>query len=207
MRILTSIILSVFLAAGAYAQQEKQTDTVLNHKTPLIKATKVDLLNNVDLIFNTQVGFNSYIEDGKYTSSKFEVNQFRLEVKGKVYKDKVFFRFRDRYTKETEPQSTDNISSSTDLAFIGYNISNRTSIAVGKMTANWGGYEFDMNPIDIYQYNDIVDNSDNFLTGVQFNWELNKDHVFSAQILNSRTKTFPELYENCLLYTSPSPRD
>ncbi|QLC64900.1 hypothetical protein LPB248_01000 [Flavobacterium sp. LPB0248] len=196
MRILTSIILGVFLVAGAYAQQEKQTDTILNHKTPLIKATKVDLLNNVDLIFNTQLGFNTYVDDGKYTGSKFEVNQFRLEVKGKVYKDKVFFRFRDRYTKETEPQSTDNISSSTDLAFIGYNISNRTSIAIGKMTANWGGYEFDMNPIDIYQYNDIVDNSDNFLTGVQVNWKLNANHVFSGQILNSRTKTFSELYQN-----------
>src|SRR5688572_20396937 len=101
MRVLTSIILGVFLASSVYAQQEKQTDTVLNHKTPLIKATKVDLLNNVDLIFNTQVGFNTYFDDGNYTGSKFEVNQFRLEIKGKVYKDKVFFRFRDRYTKET----------------------------------------------------------------------------------------------------------
>lgn len=196
MRVLTSIFLGLFLVTNAYSQQNKQTDTILNHQTPLITANKVDLLNNVDVIFNTQLGFNSNFEDGNYTGSKFEVNQFRLEVKGKVYKDKVFFRFRDRYTKDTEVQSTDNMSSSTDLAFIGYKISGRTSIAIGKMTANWGGYEFDMNPIDIYQYNDIVDNSDNFLTGVQLNWKLNTNHNFSFQVLNSRTKSFTEIYQN-----------
>ena len=196
MRVLLSILLFGILTTNIYAQQEKQSDSTINHTVPLITANKADLLNNVDVIFNTQIGLNNYFTDGTYTASRFEVNQFRFEVKGKVYKDKVFFRFRDRYTKDTEVQSIDKISSSTDLAFIGYTISEQTSFAIGKMTANWGGYEFDMNPIDIYQYNDIVDNSDNFLTGVQFNWVLSKSHVLSGQILNSRTKSFNELYEN-----------
>lgn len=196
MRVLTLILLLGLITTSIYSQQEKQADTTVNHKIPLITANKVDLLNNVDVIFNTQVGFNSYFTDGDYTGSKFEVDQFRFEIKGKVYKDKVFFRFRNRYTKSTEVQSTDNLSSAIDLAFIGYNLSERTSIAIGKMTANWGGYEFDMNPIDIYQYNDIVDNSDNFLTGVQFNWKASASHTLSAQILNSRTKSFDELYQN-----------
>ena len=190
------LILVGLIAVNIYAQQDKQADTIINHQVPLIKANKADLLNNVDVIFNTQLGMNNYFADGKYTGSRFEINQFRLEIKGKVYKDKVFFRFRDRYTKNTEVQSVDNMSSSTDLAFIGYTISKKTSIAVGKMTANWGGYEFDMNPIDIYQYNDIVDNSDNFLTGVQFNWIPSKNHSFSAQVLNSRTQTFSEIYQD-----------
>ncbi|GAA3748975.1 porin [Flavobacterium ginsengisoli] len=196
MRILFLILSFSLLVSNVYSQQEKQADTTVNHTVPLIKANKADLLNNIDVIFNTQIGLNNNFEGGNYTGSSFEINQFRFEVKGKVYKDKVFFRFRDRYTRDPETQSVDNISHSTDLAFIGYKISDRTSIAIGKMTANWGGYEFDMNPIDIYQYNDIVDNSDNFLTGVQFNWTLSKNHVLSGQILNSRTKSFTELYEN-----------
>ncbi len=196
MRILLLILSFSLLASNAYSQQEKQADSTVNHSVPLIKANKADLLNNIDVIFNTQMGLNNNFEDGNYTGSSFQINQFRFEVKGRVYKDKVFFRFRDRYTRDPETQSVDNISHSTDLAFIGYKISERSSFAIGKMTANWGGYEFDMNPIDIYQYNDIVDNSDNFLTGVQFNWKLSNNHVFSAQVLNSRTKTFTELYEN-----------
>lgn len=196
MRVLLTILLFGLITTNIYSQQEKQSDSTVNHTVPLITANKADLLNNVEVIFNTQIGLNNYFTNGTYTGSRFEVNQFRFEVKGKVYKDKVFFRFRDRYTKDTEVQSIDKISSSTDLAFIGYNISERTSFAIGKMTANWGGYEFDMNPIDIYQYNDIVDNSDNFLTGVQLNWVLSKNHVLSGQILNSRTKNFTEIYEN-----------
>jgi hypothetical protein len=180
----------------SYSQQEKQTDVLINNQIPIIKTDKADLLNNVDVIFNTQVGFNNDFNNGDYTGSKFQVNQFRLEIKGKVYEDKVFFRFRDRYTRNTDVQSVDNISRSTDIAFIGYTISKKTSIAIGKMTANWGGYEFDMNPIDNFQYNDIVANSDGFLTGVQFNWKPSANNSFSAQILNSRTRNFTEIYQN-----------
>lgn len=195
MRIFLLLTFIFFLTAGGYAQQHKQADTTINHNVPIIKTDKADLLNNIDVIANSQIGLNNNFTDGSYTNSKFAVNQFRLEIKGTVFEDKVFFRFRDRYTRDPEVQSVDNISRSTDMAFIGYNISNRTSIAIGKMSANWGGYEFDMNPIDIYQYNDIVDNSDNFLTGVQFNWKVSSQHTFSAQVLNSRTKTFTELYK------------
>ncbi|MBT2561368.1 hypothetical protein J7E50_11040 [Pedobacter sp. ISL-68] len=196
MRIFSSVLLLCFVSAKLCAQQHKQADTTVNHTVPLITANKADLLNNVDVIVNTQMGLNNSFSNGSYTDSKFEVNQFRLEIKGNVFQDKVFFRFRDRYTKDPEVQSVDNITRSTDLAFIGYNISERTSITIGKMCAAWGGYEFDMNPIDIYQYNDIVDNADNFLTGVQFNWKASANHTLSAQVLNSRTKTFTELYKN-----------
>lgn len=191
---LLPILLLILVGTNIYAQQEKQADTTVNRHIPIITARKADLLNNVDVIFNTQAGLNNYFNDGKYSSSKFAVNQFRFEIKGKVFEDKVFFRFRDRYTRNPEVQSVDNLSRSTDIAFIGYTISDKTSIAIGKMTANWGGYEFDLNPIDIYQYNNIVDEADNFLTGVQFNWKVSANHALSAQILNSRTKTFTELY-------------
>lgn len=189
-----SLINLFFLFPIFNAQQYHQSDTLSSNREPLIKLDKVQLLNHVDVIANTQIGLNNNFADRKYTGSRFAVNQFRLEIKGNVFKDKVFFRFRDRYTRDPETQSVDNLSRSTDIAFVGYNISPKTSIAIGKMSANWGGYEFDMNPIDIYAYNDIVENADNFLTGIQFNWNVSKDHTLSAQVLNSRTRTFSELY-------------
>jgi hypothetical protein len=177
------------------AQRHQQFDTAINRTTAIIPTDKAELLKNVDLIANTQTSFNNYIQDGKYIASKFTVGQFRLEIKGDVFRDKVYFRFRDRYTKGTEPQSVDDISRSTDLAYIGYRISPKTSIAMGKMCAAWGGYEFDLNPIDIYEYNDIVASADNFLTGVQFNWQPSASHGFTLQVLNSRTKSFEEIYD------------
>jgi long-subunit fatty acid transport protein len=38
------------------------------------------------------------------------------------------------------------------------------------MCADWGAWEFDWNPIDIYEYSDIVEYADNFLTGVGFTY-------------------------------------
>ncbi len=62
------------------------------------------------------------------------------------------------------------------------------------MCADWGGIEFDMNPIDIYEYSDIIEMADNFLTGVGVSYQFHKNHSFTFQALNSRTKTFNELY-------------
>ncbi|MEX6691097.1 porin [Danxiaibacter flavus] len=190
------LIASILQVIVASSQIEKQIDTSINHTTPIIPTEKVELLKNIDVIANMQYGFNNDFQDGKYVGSAFSMNQFRLEIKGKVYKDKVYFRFRDRYTKSTQPQSVDNISASTDLAYIGVNLSPKVSMQFGKMCADWGGYEFDANPIDIYAYNDIVEYADNFLSGVQLGWQLTKNHSLTFQILNSRTKTFDELYDS-----------
>lgn len=193
-RIVFVILICLQYSLVVKGQQYHQSDTLSINREPLIRMDKIDLLNKVDIIANTQLGLNNSFVNGNYVNSRFAVNQFRLEIKGNVFKDKVFFRFRDRYTRDPETQSVDKLSRSTDIAFIGYNMSKKTSIALGKMSANWGGYEFDINPIDIYAYNDIVENADNFLTGVQFNWNVSSNHTLSAQILNSRTKTFSELY-------------
>lgn len=145
----------VMPASSLFAQYQKQTDTTVNHMKPLISLERVNLLKNVDMIANMQYGLRNEFADGDYTDSRFSMNQFRLEIKGKVF-DNVYFRFRDRYTRATEPQSLDGISHSTDMAFIQIDIKKKWSLAFGKMCADWGGYEFDLNPIDIYAYNDIV---------------------------------------------------
>ncbi len=89
-----------------------------------------------------------------------------MEFRGQVH-DKVYFRFRNRYTKTPASQSIDNIFSSVDLAYIRVTLSDKWNLTAGKMCADWGGYEFDSNPIDIYEYSDIVEMADNFLSGVQ----------------------------------------
>jgi hypothetical protein len=181
------------ITSAVFAQ--KQVDSTVATTNPLIPARKAELLKDVDIIANMQFGLNNDFTNGQYDSSRFSMNQFRLEIKGKVF-DKVYFRFRNRYTKSTDPQSVDNLSNSTDLAYVGMDLSSKVRLDVGKLCAAWGGYEFDANPIYIYQYNDIVNYADNFLAGVQASWKLNDNHILSFQILNSRTKTFQELYDS-----------
>jgi hypothetical protein len=187
------ILAFLFLPPAVLAQyQEPQAGDTTYYKT-LIPEEKQGLLKNMSMIANMRMAFRNEFEDGTYTGSRFNIEQFRLEIKGNVT-DRVYFRFRDRYTRAQEPQSVDGISRSTDLAFIRVDITKKFNISAGKMCADWGAFEFDYNPIDIYEYSDIIEYADNFLTGVGFSYMATPKHQFTFQMLDSRTKTFNELY-------------
>ena len=116
--------------------KERQAGDTTYYKT-LIPEEKQGLLKNVSMIANMRFAERNEFEDGEYTKSRFANEQFRLEIKGKVH-DKVYFRFRDRYTRAQTSESVDNISRSVDLAFIRVDVSNKFSISAGKLCADWG---------------------------------------------------------------------
>jgi len=187
------ILALLFLPAALLAQvKEPQMGDTTYYKT-LIPEEKQNLLKNMSMIANMRFALRNEFQDGEYTQTRFQNEQFRLEIKGKVH-DRVYFRFRDRYTRAQTSESVDNLSRSTDLAFVRVDITNKLSIAGGKMCADWGAFEFDYNPIDIYEYSDIIEYADNFLTGAQLAYTLTPKHQLTYQILDSRTKTFSELY-------------
>ncbi|RAJ01614.1 phosphate-selective porin O/P [Chitinophaga skermanii] len=189
-RLLIAFIV-MFLGTNVYAQ--RQIDTL--NTTPIIPITKQQLLSNVDVIMNMRFAFRNEFPDGEYEHSRFAMEQFRFEIRGKIL-DKLYFRFRDRYTRDPATQSQDNISRSTDLAYVRFDPNEHWKIYAGKLCADWGGFEFDANPIEIYEYSDIVEYADNFLSGVGLGYVTKSKQEFTVQLLNSRTATFNELYDS-----------
>jgi len=187
------ILLLVMLPTILLAQkQERQMGDTTFYKS-LIPEAKQGLLKNVSMIANMNFAFRNEFVDGEYTQSRFRNEQFRLELRGQVH-EKVYFRFRDRYTRAQTSESIDNLSRSVDLAFLRFDLTKQFSITAGKMCADWGAWEFDWNPIDIYEYSDIIEYADNFLTGVGFTYTASHRNQWTFQILDSRTKSFSELY-------------
>ncbi|MCU0371440.1 MAG: OprO/OprP family phosphate-selective porin [Bacteroidales bacterium] len=187
--LLTLLILPTMI----YSQKrELQVGDTTYYKT-LIPEAKQGLLKNVSMIANMRFGLRNEFYDGEFAKTRFTMEQFRMEFRGQVH-EKVYFRFRNRYTKTPTTQSIDNIFGSVDLAYIRVTLSDKWSLSAGKMCADWGGYEFDYNPIDIYEYADIVEMADNFLSGVQVSYQAFQNHSFTFQVLDSRTKSFEELY-------------
>ena len=187
------LLLFVLLPSIVFAQkQERQTGATTYYKT-LIPEAKQGLLKNVNVIANMNFALRNEFVDGEYTQTRFRNEQFRLEIRGQVH-EKVYFRFRDRYTRAQTSESIDNLSRSVDLAYLRFDISEKFSISGGKMCADWGAWEFDWNPIDIYEYSDIVEYADNFLTGVGFTYTPSTRNQWTFQVLDSRTKSFEELY-------------
>src|SRR6187402_3352695 len=162
-------------------KQERQVGDTTKYKT-LIPEEKQGLLKNVSVIANMNFALRNEFVDGDYTQTRFRNEQFRLEIRGQVH-EKVYFRFRDRYTRAQTSESIDNLSRSVDLAYLRFDINKKFSISAGKMCADWGAWEFDYNPIDIYEYSDIIEMADNFLTGVGGSYMVNKKHQFTLQVL------------------------
>jgi len=173
--------------------QVRQDDTTSTRS--IIPIEKQELLKKIDVLMHFRSGFASRFQDGKHLSSKFSMEQFRLEIKGYVH-EKIYFRFRHRYTSTFEPQSIDNIIKGVDFAFLRFDIAPKWQLTVGKIWADWGGIEFDLNPIYVYEFSDIIQEADNFLTGVGIYHQATKNHGFNFQVLNSRTGTFEEIYDS-----------
>lgn len=186
------LFLGFAAAIGAQAQDRQMGDTTY-YKT-LIPETKQTLLKNMSFIANMRFANQNEFVDGEFTKSRFVNQQFRLELRGMVT-DKVFFRLRDRYTRAQTSESVDNLSRSVDLAYIRVDMTKKWSLSAGKLCADWGAWEFDYNPIDVYEYSDIIEYADNFLTGVGLSYQATPKHQFTVQALDSRTKTFTELYD------------
>jgi hypothetical protein len=191
--LITVLFVSAFTVIRAQ-NREMQTGDTTYYKS-LIPEEKQGLLKNMNIIANMRFAERNEFANGQFTGSRFVNEQFRLEIKGQVT-DRVYFRFRDRYTRAQTSESIDNLSRSTDMAYVRVDVTKKFNISAGKMCASWGGIEFDMNPIDIFEYSDIVEYADNFLTGVRFNYKLNQKHSITLEGLDSRTKTFNELYGN-----------
>lgn len=191
--ILLCIPLFFIFLASSFAQQH-QSDSTDKYRS-LIPEDKQQRLKNVDFIANMQYDFRNDFTDGKYMGSNFRMEQFRMEIKGWVT-DKVFFRFRHRYTSPFEPQTLDKIIKGVDMAFVTVKLGNmdKWQLSAGKMCVDWGGIEFDLNPVFIYEYSDIIEMADNFMSGAQIQRNFSEGNSLGFEIMNSRTQSFGEIY-------------
>ena len=190
------IVLLLLGFIGSSNAQYRQTDLKSDYRS-IIPEDKQKRLKNIDFLANMQFALRNDFKDGDYLSSQFKMEQFRMEIKGWVT-DKVYFRFRHRYTSAFEPQTMDKIIKGIDMAFVNIKLGNndKWELMAGKFCVDWGGIEFDLNPIDIYEYSDIIEQADNFLSGVGIKYFVNPDNYIGLQVYNSRTQTFDEIYGN-----------
>ncbi|MGL4957053.1 MAG: porin [Bacteroidales bacterium] len=148
-----------------------------------------------NLYLNTHAGFGLKWQD-EFEEGAFELKQLRLEMKGNI-NDWLSYRYRQRLNRPSNGSGNiDNLPTSIDVAGVGIRLSDKFSMFAGKQCAAYGGIEFDLNPISIYEYSDMIENMSNFLTGVNLAYDYNKQHQFQLQILNSRNNSSEDTYGN-----------
>lgn len=179
---------------GAYAQDAEKRDP-FSPNTPLFEEI-TDIKKKTDkfnLYLNMQGSFDAHFRDG-FQEGDFNMHQFRIEAKGNI-NNWLSYRYRQRLNRSNDGNGMiDNLPTSIDWAGIGIKVNDKFKLFVGKQSTNYGGFEFDLNPIDVYQYCDMIENMSNFLTGVNIGYNLTPNHQFNFQILNSRNYSFEKTY-------------
>ena len=192
MKKLLAVLLLAGCVQGVDAQDNEkflENKTLLEEITGVKKKTdKFNLYLNMNMSYDAMDGYSDPVKN------KFNVRQLRIEAKGNV-NDWLSYRWRQRLNRSNaQGNNIDNAPTSIDIAGIGVKLSDKWSIFAGKQCAAYGGIEFDLNPIEIYEYSDMIDYMSNFMTGLNIGYDFAAGQQLNFQVLNSLNGTFAETY-------------
>lgn len=194
--LLTCALLTASLTAGAQnGANIGMGGNEGNYASLAEKVAKIEKKNDAfNVYFNYAASFkaerNSLVDEWH---TGFANKQLRLEIKGNIG-DHLFYRLRHRLNKTNEARTQDNFSKATDIMMAGWKFNDKWSVQAGKMCQIWGGFEFDENPMYIYQYSDMVDNMDNFMAGVVVSYKPIPTQEFAVEISDANNDSFSKVY-------------
>lgn len=192
---LTAAALAVAFAANAQTDQTSDFNT--DSEKGLIQTIgkiekKTDKFN---LYLNMHGDFAADWTGSHFDQGKFEMKQLRIEMKGDLT-PWLSYRYRQRLNKGDDTRGyRDNLLQSIDIAGIGLNLG-KWQLFLGKQCAAYGGIEFDLNPIEIYQYSQMIDNMSNFMTGINVAYNFTDRQQLQFQVLNALTGSSEDMYGN-----------
>ena len=162
MKKLMAMLLLAGSIQGVYAQKTEKKEMFLENKSLYEELTNVQKkTDKFNLYLNMQGSFDANFRDG-FDEGVFKMRQLRIEAKGNL-NSWLSYRYRQRLNRSNEGGGMiDNIPTSIDYAGIGVKLNDQFSFFAGKQCTAYGGFEFDLNPIDIYQYSDMIENMSNF---------------------------------------------
>ena len=191
---LTFILLAAGCTQVMYAQSTEKNEKFLENKTLFEELTNVKKKQDkFNLFLNMQGSFDANFRDG-FEEGAFKMRQLRIETKGNI-NNWLSYRYRQRLNRSNDSSGNiDNLPTSIDIAGIGVKLGKGFSIFAGKQCTAYGGIEFDLNPIEIYEYSDMIENMSNFMTGLNIAYQICDNHQLQFQILDSRNGSQDETY-------------
>lgn len=188
---LTAIAVS---GSQLHAQSSSLSDFMANDKSLFEEVTgikkKTDKFN---LYLNMHGDFGLKWNDG-FDGGAFQMKQLRIEMKGDI-NDWLSYRYRQRLNRGNNGAGNiDNLPTSIDIAGIGVKLKNGISFFGGKQSTAYGGIDFDLNPIEIYEYPDLLENMSNFMTGLTVAYTCPYNQQIQFQVLNSLNGPSKDMY-------------
>ena len=190
-RALATSGLLISFCTFAHAQQEHYTtEQSLSERIGIIEK-KQDLFH---AYLSTHMSGDALFTGQSFKGAHFSGRQFRIDVLGNV-NDWLSFRWRQQLNRSNAGiDNIDNLPSSIDVAGIGVQAGDQWSFFFGKQCVAYGGIEFDLNPIEVYEYSDMTGNTVSFNTGIDIAYQMTPRQQFKLQVVNARNSSFEEAY-------------
>ncbi|MBD5358573.1 MAG: hypothetical protein HDR88_16565 [Bacteroides sp.] len=207
MKYLSFTLSTILFPLISVAQTQDRQSVTPDEKSLFEEVTNIKKkTDKFNLYLNMHADFDTEFIDTHFKEGKFQMRQLRLEMKGQI-NDWLSYRYRQRLNAGDNPKGyRDNILKSIDYCMVGVRV-DKVTFYLGKQCAAYGGIEFDLNPIEIYQYSDMIGSANNFNTGVNVSYNITPKQQLQFQVLNSYTGSVEDEYGNYqraklpLLYT------
>ena len=189
-------VFALFALVAGVASAQVATESAGEKEATLFeRVAKIEKKSDkFNLYFNMNYALDADFTAGTFDQGAFNMHQFRIEAKGKVT-DWLSYRWRQRLNRGNDGGGfIDNLPNSIDLAYLNFSVTDKFSISAGKLCAAYGGIEFDMNPIEIYRYSEIINNMSNFMSGVMFTYDFTPNQQLAFQVLDSRNGSIEDTY-------------
>lgn len=184
---------AIELYAQSYAESylpwlDSTTVSAFEYATKIPKKSKIFNMN-----LEMHSTFNTFFTDKKLDEAAFRFNYINLEAIGEI-NNKLFYWYRQRLNDSNAALSLENLPESIDYALIGFNISDRFTVIAGKQDLFLGGYEYDLNPLEIYEYSDMNEYTDCYYTGVGLVYQITSMQELRFQVADNRIGSMEEQY-------------
>lgn len=195
MKRLTAFWLSAFSLCTTFSQAQSIIPERDSSAVSLFEyATKIPRRNNVfNLNLEMHASFNTFFTGNKLDEAAFRFNHIKLEAAGEV-NDRLFYWYRQNLNQGNEGMDLENLPESIEYALIGYRLNDKFSVILGKQDAAWGGFEYDMNPVEVYEYSDMNEYMDCYFTGATLAYQLTPSQELRVQVTDNRIGSMEDAY-------------
>ncbi len=162
-------------------------DSLQSEKSLFETITRLQKRNDLlDIKLNTRMAFHSALSDKEEELSAFRMDYLRLQITGNIT-ERIFYKWFQHLNKSNAPHSLDNMPSSINCLGVGFHITPTLSAFAGKQYVDFGGFEYDADPAEVYSFSDFGNNITCFLVGVHLAWWVTPTQELRFQITDARS--------------------
>lgn len=185
------LALSIIETVAAQSSVQQRDSSAVSLFEYITKTPRRNKAFNLDL--EMHAGFYSDFASGQLDEAAFRFQDIKIDISGEI-NDRFFYQYRQRLNDGFENQSLENLASSIELANIGYQLTDKLTLTAGKQDVYYGGFEYDPNPLLIYEYSDMNEYSLCYLTGLSLGYQPSATQEIRLQVTNSRMGSMEDEY-------------